>query len=61
VAWAARLEAVVLDAAPFVLAARWAPEVDRRMTALQVGGALTTLDALVRQPGNSPCLYASLF
>ncbi|KIY97817.1 flagellar associated protein, partial [Monoraphidium neglectum] len=45
VAWAARLEAVVLDAAPFVLAARWAPEVDRRMTALQAEIAALEVEA----------------
>lgn len=45
VAWAARLDAVVRDAAPFVLAAPWSPAVDREMVALQAEVAATEVEA----------------
>lgn len=38
-----RLEDIVLDAAPFVLAAPWSPQVDKEMVSLQVSGSTAVL------------------
>jgi hypothetical protein len=44
-AWDVRLDAVVLDAAPFTLAAPWSAAVDREMAALQAEVALIEAEA----------------